>query len=245
MGEIIISTAKMEDAEELNRIECAAFPSAEAASLESYKYRITNINDWFLKAEEDGKIVGLICCRPVAIEGVTDDMYEPEPVADGKVICILSVATEPNLQRRGIGGVPGLALLHVVLGGLIHLEIDEAQLQIALVVADGTHVREDLAQAGIQEPLIGFLLDLQQVGHRHDLFVPGKILTQGFAVILILGHLQYSRLSCFYLNLICLLFSGLLRGARRITCDTHGLVASFMGHPLVFFADRWYPMNRL
>ena len=92
MGEIIISTAKMEDAEELNRIECAAFPSAEAASLESYKYRITNINDWFLKAEEDGKIVGLICCRPVAIEGVTDDMYEPEPVADGKVICILSVA---------------------------------------------------------------------------------------------------------------------------------------------------------
>ena len=102
MGEIIISTAKMEDAEELNRIECAAFPSAEAASLESYKYRITNINDWFLKAEEDGKIVGLICCRPVAIEGVTDDMYEPEPVADGKVICILSVATEPNLQRRGI-----------------------------------------------------------------------------------------------------------------------------------------------
>ena len=96
MGEIIISTAKMEDAEELNRIECAAFPSAEAASLESYKYRITNINDWFLKAEEDGKIVGLICCRPVAIEGVTDDMYEPEPVADGKVICILSVATEPS-----------------------------------------------------------------------------------------------------------------------------------------------------
>ena len=83
MGEIIISMAKMEDAEELNRIECAAFPSAEAASLESYKYRITNINDWFLKAEEDGKIVGLICCRPVAIEGVTDDMYEPEPVADG------------------------------------------------------------------------------------------------------------------------------------------------------------------
>ena len=55
-----------------------------------------------MKAEEDGKIVGLICCRPVAIEGVTDDMYEPEPVADGKVICILSVATEPNLQRRGI-----------------------------------------------------------------------------------------------------------------------------------------------
>ena len=116
MGEIIISTAKMEDAEELNRIECAAFPSAEAASLESYKYRITNINDRFLKAEEDGKIVGLICCRPVAIEGVTDDMYEPEPVADGKVICILSVATEPNLQRRGIAA----KLIEALIAKLVH-----------------------------------------------------------------------------------------------------------------------------
>ena len=27
-----------------------------------------------------------------------------------------------------------------------------------------------------------------------------KIVAQGFAVILVLGHLQYSRLSCFYLN---------------------------------------------
>lgn len=102
MSEIVISTAKTEDAAELNRIECVAFPPAEAASLESYKYRIANISDWFLKAEEDGKIVGLICCRPVAVEGVTDDMYEPEPIEDGRVICILSVATEPALQRHGI-----------------------------------------------------------------------------------------------------------------------------------------------
>ena len=189
MGEIIISTAKMEDAEELNRIECAAFPSAEAASLESYKYRITNINDWFLKAEEDGKIVGLICCRPVAIEGVTDDMYEPEPVADGKVICILSVATEPNLQRRGIGGVPGLALLHVVLGLFVHAVINEAQFQITGIVHDGGHIGKHLTQTGIQEPLIGLLLDLQQVGHCHDFLVAGKVLSQGLAVVLVFRHL--------------------------------------------------------
>ena len=158
---------------------------------------------------------------------------------------LLIVQAHTHLHGSRIGGIPGLALLHIVLGLLIHAEVDEAQLQVAGIVADGGHIRKYLPQTGIQEPLIALLLDLQQVGHRHDLFVPGKILTQGFAVILILGHLQYSRLSCFYLNLICLLFSGLLRGARRIICDTHGLVASFMGHPLVFFADRWYPMNRL
>lgn len=102
MAELIITTAKMQDAEELNRIEQIVFPSAEAASLASYKYRIEHISDWFLKAEENGRIVGLICCRPVEGEGVTDDMYEPEPIKEGKVICILSVATEPELQRRGI-----------------------------------------------------------------------------------------------------------------------------------------------
>lgn len=104
MTNLIISTAKPQDAEALNKIEKLAFPPAEAASLESYKYRIANISDWFLKAEQAGKIVGLICCRPVAGEGVTDDMYEPEQIEEGRVICILSVATDPALRRQGIAG---------------------------------------------------------------------------------------------------------------------------------------------
>ena len=34
---------------------------------------------------------------------------------------------------------------------------------------------------------IGGLLDLQQVGHGHDLLMPGKVLPQSFAVVLVLG----------------------------------------------------------
>ena len=37
-----------------------------------------------------------------------------------------------DLQGGGVGGVPRLALFHIVLGRFIHAEIDEGQLQIAL-----------------------------------------------------------------------------------------------------------------
>ena len=108
---------------------------------------------------------------------------------------LLIVQADADLHGGGICGIPGLALLHVVLGLFVHAVVDEAQLQVAGIVADGGHVGKNLPQAGVQEPLIGFLLDLQQVGHRHDLFVSGKVLAQGLAIILVLGHLQYSRLS--------------------------------------------------
>ena len=108
---------------------------------------------------------------------------------------LLVVQADAHLHRGGIRRVAGLALLHVILGRLVHAVIEEAQLQITGIVRDGRHVREHLAQAGVQEPLIGVLLDRQQVGHRHDLFVSGKVLAQGLAVVLVLGHLQYSRLS--------------------------------------------------
>ena len=59
---------------------------------------------------------------------------------------------------------------------------------------------ESAPQAGVQKPLVGFLLDLQQVGHRHDFLVSGKILSQGLAIVLVLGHLQHSRLSFSFLT---------------------------------------------
>ena len=102
---------------------------------------------------------------------------------------LLIVQAHPHLHGSGIGGVPRLALLHVVLGLLIHAVINEAQLQIAGIVHDGSHVSEYLAQAGVQEPLVGFLLDLQQVGHRHHFLVTGKVLAECLAVVLVFRHL--------------------------------------------------------
>ena len=94
-----------------------------------------------------------------------------------------------HLQGRGVSGVPGLALLHVVLGRLVHLVVDEGQLQVALVVGDRAHVVEHLPQAGVQKLLVRLLLDLQKVGHGHDFLVPGEVLTKGLSVVLVFGHL--------------------------------------------------------
>ena len=105
------------------------------------------------------------------------------------LLSLLVAQAHADLQGRGIVHVPGLALLHVVLGGLVHAVVDEAQLQGAGVVADDAHVGEHLPQPRIQEPLVGGLLNLQQVGHGHDLLMPGKILSQRFAVILVFRHL--------------------------------------------------------
>ena len=105
-----------------------------------------------------------------------------------------------DLHGGGIRSVTGLALLHVILGLLVHAVIDEAQLQITGIVRDGGYIRKHLPQAGVQKPLVGFLLDLQQVGHRHDFLVSGKILSQGLAIVLVLGHLQHSRLSFSFLT---------------------------------------------
>ena len=95
-----------------------------------------------------------------------------------------------DLQRGGVRGVPGLALLHAVLGRLVHAVVDEAQLQGPAVVPDGAHVGEHLPQSGVQEPLVGGLLDLQQVGHGHDLLMPGKVFPQRLAVEFVLSHLD-------------------------------------------------------
>ena len=102
---------------------------------------------------------------------------------------LLVAKTHGHLQRRRVGRVPRLALLHVVLGVLVHLIVDERQLQISLIVGNRTHIGEDLPQSLFPEPLIGFLLDLQQVRHGHNFLVPGKVLTKAFSVILVFGHL--------------------------------------------------------
>ena len=108
---------------------------------------------------------------------------------------LLVVQAHQHLHGGGIRGVARLALLHVVLGLLVHGVVDEAQLQVAGIIRDHVHIGKHFPQAGLQEPLIGILLDLQQIGHCHHFFVPGKVLAYCLAVVLVLGHVSPSRLS--------------------------------------------------
>ena len=106
------------------------------------------------------------------------------------LLSLLVAQANLHLQRRCVGGVTGLALLHIVLGCLVHLVVDEGQFQVALIVGDRGDIREDLTQSGVQEPLVRLLLDLQKVGHGSDFLMPGKVLTKGLSVILVFGHLH-------------------------------------------------------
>ena len=101
---------------------------------------------------------------------------------------LLVAQAHTDLDGSGVRGVPGLALLHAVLGGLIHGVVDEGELQVARVVGDRGHILEDLPQSRVQEPLIGVLLHLQEVGHVQDFFMAGKALAEGLAVVDVLDH---------------------------------------------------------
>ena len=86
------------------------------------------------------------------------------------------------LHGGGVGHVLGLALLNGVLGGIVHGEADEGQLQVARVVGDGVHIVEHLLEARLQEPFIGLFLDLQEVGHLQDILAAGEALALGLAI---------------------------------------------------------------
>ena len=94
----------------------------------------------------------------------------------------------PDLDGAGIGGVPLLALLNGVLGGVVHGVVQEAQLQLTGEVGNGAYVPEHFPQALVQEPLVGVLLDAEHIGHFQDLFVLCVALTLGLAEHFVLDH---------------------------------------------------------
>ena len=96
-----------------------------------------------------------------------------------------------DLDRAGVGGVALLALLDRVLGLVVHRVVEERKLQIAGVVGDGVRVAEHLVQAFLKEPVVGVLLDLEQVGHLENLVVLGKALAEGLAEIRVLNQCHW------------------------------------------------------
>ena len=101
---IELKKMQLEDLEQLMRLEHNAFPAAEAAKKETLAYRIRHYNWWICKAETDGKLIGYICARPVTGLEIEDAMYEPKSYPEGSTLAILSLATDPDWRKRGIGG---------------------------------------------------------------------------------------------------------------------------------------------
>ena len=171
-----------------------------------------------------GMLVSLVHLMAVVHAGRTDDLGDNNPlrtvddegtavghhgeIAHEDLLLLdfvgLRVAqTDPHLDGLGVGSVPLLALLNGVLGLILHGVVQEGQLQLAGEVGNGAYVLEDLPQAGIQEPLIGVLLDFQHVGDLQDLFILRVRFTHGLAEHYVLDHCHMDHHSLSF-ELCCL-----------------------------------------
>jgi len=84
-------------------------------------------------------------------------------------------------QRGGVGHVPFLALLNRVFRSFVQPVIDKLQHQVARVIGDGRNVAKHLFEALVQKPVVGILLDLDQVGHVEDFIDLRKAHARRFA----------------------------------------------------------------
>ncbi|MCI8609278.1 MAG: GNAT family N-acetyltransferase [Firmicutes bacterium] len=103
---IEIKKCALQDLERLVELESQLFPAGEAATRESFSYRIEHHGYWFRTARVEGKLVGYICGRPVFIEkegGITDEMYLAQDYPKGDAFALLDIAVDNAYQRQGIG----------------------------------------------------------------------------------------------------------------------------------------------
>ena len=74
-----------------------------------------------------------------------------------------------HAQRRGKRGVAFLTLGDRVIGFFVELVVHKVQHEIPVEIRDAGHIVEHLAQALLEEPIVGILLDLDQVRHVENL----------------------------------------------------------------------------
>ena len=104
------------------------------------------------------------------------------------LVRLLVAQAHLHLDGSGIGGVSGLAGFYVILGALLHGEVNKGQLQVASIVGNTANILKNLTQAGFQKPSVRFFLNVQQSGHLSDFLLSGKALSQGVAEIHIFDH---------------------------------------------------------
>jgi len=92
-----------DDLDGVTALEAAAFPPEEAASRESFAYRIQTFPERFFVAEEEGRIVGLINGCASRLDAIRDELFGLEGhEADGPNQMIFGLATAPDRRGQGI-----------------------------------------------------------------------------------------------------------------------------------------------
>ena len=101
---IMITQADINDLDSLHEIERLCFPPEKAADRGAFEYRLTRFPKWFLKAELDGRTVGLINGSSSERPYITDDLYDEDSDYDdsGENLLIYGLAVHPDFQHNGI-----------------------------------------------------------------------------------------------------------------------------------------------
>ena len=101
---MIIRQVQPDDLEALTVLEYICFPEAEAATRESFEYRITTFPESFYVAVEGEKIIGFVngCVTDSLV--ITDELFEPDGGhnPDGKNQTIFGLVVDPQYQKKGI-----------------------------------------------------------------------------------------------------------------------------------------------
>ena len=99
-----------------------------------------------------------------------------------ELILILIVKSDFDLDRCGIGRISLLALLDGVLHFIAaELEVHEIQAEVSGEVLDRENILEDLGQSLVQEPVVGILLDFDEVRHLQDFLLSLEAHPDAFA----------------------------------------------------------------
>ena len=85
----------------------------------------------------------------------------------------LIVEADSNRQRRCIGSIPFLAFLNRIFNiVLAQLKVHKFKAKGTAVICDRRDIIKNLFQSLVKKPLIGILLDFDQIGHLQNLFLP-------------------------------------------------------------------------
>ncbi|XEC92546.1 GNAT family N-acetyltransferase [Paenibacillus tarimensis] len=87
------------------RLERSCYPADAAATREAFRHRLRSYPDYFWSAWAEGRLVGIANgvltnaehCGDEAMKGTHDDSV------NGRNLCVLTVAVEPDFRRHGIG----------------------------------------------------------------------------------------------------------------------------------------------
>lgn len=98
-----IRKATLSDLEAITALEAICFPEAEAASRDSFEWRLQTYPEHFIVMEQDGKIISFINGPVTKEKDLVDEMYDSPDYSDekGDWQMIFGLVTHPDYQRQG------------------------------------------------------------------------------------------------------------------------------------------------